>query len=46
MRALIEGIGALFGMPVSEGKARGYRITIVLVMIGALMIAVWLAGPA
>jgi hypothetical protein len=28
MRALIEGIGALFGMPVSDGKSRCFRITV------------------
>ena len=36
MRPVIEAIGALFGMPVSEGKSRPFRLTVLLVIVVAL----------
>ena len=45
MRALIEGIGALFGMPVSDGKSRRFRITVRIAIVAGLVVMAWLAFP-
>jgi hypothetical protein len=37
MRAVIEAFGAIIGAPVSEGKGRGFRLTVLLAMIAALL---------
>ncbi len=43
MRAIVEAIGAFFGMPVSEGKDRRFRVAVVFTMLAGVAALVWLA---
>lgn len=42
-RAIVEGVGALFGLPVSDGKSRRFRFLVLAVILSSLMAVVALA---
>jgi hypothetical protein len=41
MRAIIEGVGALFGMPVSDGKPRHFRVTVLVAIVVGFAVLAW-----